>query len=67
MSIEDMIDAVTSKDFNTAGEAFKQELNTRITDAIEAKRVEVGSQMSFSPEELDVEDVEPEIESDDID
>ena len=54
--MDNMIDAVIAKDFNVAGKEFTQELNNRIMDALEAKRVEVGQAVFGSAYEDDEDD-----------
>ena len=50
MTTESIVDAILSGDMNNAGEQFEQELGGRISDALDAKRVEVGSHTAFDQE-----------------
>jgi hypothetical protein len=50
MTTESIIDAILSGDMNNAGEQFEQELRSRISDALDAKKVEVGGSMGFTQE-----------------
>jgi hypothetical protein len=67
MTTESIIDAILSGDMNNASDQFEQELGSRISDALDAKRVEVGGHMGFDqefdrpieePEEVSTEDLE---------
>lgn len=46
MSVADLIDAIAAGDTVEAKGAFEAELKSRVTDAIDAKRMEVGQSMS---------------------
>ena len=42
MSIENLIDALASNDKSGAEEAFNAEMNTRRSEALDAKRADIG-------------------------
>jgi hypothetical protein len=46
MGVADFIDAIATDNKVEAKAAFETEIKSRVADAIEAKRVEVGSAMS---------------------
>jgi hypothetical protein len=46
MGIADFIDAIAADNKVDAQAAFEAELKSRVTDAIDAKRIEVGQAMS---------------------
>ena len=55
MSIADFIDAVADGKSTVAKSVFETELKTRVVDAIDAKRAEVGQSMSsFEGEETPI-------------
>jgi hypothetical protein len=62
MSTETIIDAILSGDMNNAGSQFELELGSRISDALDSKRVEVGGHMGFD-QEFDQPIEQPEEES----
>jgi orotidine-5'-phosphate decarboxylase len=57
MPTESIIDAILDNNFTEAGEEFESELASRISDVLDAKRADIGSQMGFGaePEEEPVE------------
>lgn len=50
MSIENFIDALAAGDKMEAEAAFNAEMGSRINDAIDAKRVEVGQSIYGQPQ-----------------
>jgi hypothetical protein len=66
MSIDDFINNVAAKDFNSAENVFKELMQNRIQDALDQQKILVAGQV-FGEEEDDVEDFEPEEDYDDED
>jgi hypothetical protein len=64
MSIDDFINSVAAKDFNSAENVFKELMQDRIQDALDQQKILVAGQV-FGEEEDDVEDFEPEEDYDD--
>lgn len=50
MSAGSVVDAILGGNMNMAGDKFDQELKSKISDALDAKRVEVGSSIRFTQE-----------------
>jgi len=63
MTTESIIDAILSGDMNNAGDQFEQELGSRISDALDAKRVEVGGHMGFDQPIEEPEEASTEVEA----
>jgi|TARA_R110000851_G_scaffold230898_5_gene383696 hypothetical protein len=53
MSIETMIDALAAGKNAEASTMFKQEIGSRISDAIESKKVEIGASIYNKAEQED--------------
>jgi hypothetical protein len=66
MSIDDFINNVAAKDFNSAENVFKELMQNRVQDALDQQKILVAGQV-FGEEEDDVEDFEPEEDYDDED
>ena len=58
--IESIVDAIVAGDFNNAGDMFNDEMSNRIADALDAKRVEVGTGMSFDLSDDEIIDLDDE-------
>ena len=61
MSTESIVDSIIAGELNDAGEQFEAEMQSRISDALDAKRVEIGSGISFDDaieeDEIDLEEL----------
>jgi hypothetical protein len=66
MSIDDFINSVAAKDFNSAENVFKELMQDRIQDALDQQKILVAGQV-FGEEDDDIEDFEPEEDYDDED
>lgn len=65
--IESIVDALADGNFNSATDMFNDAMSGRIADALDAKRVEVGTGMSFDSLEIENEDGElEEVELEDV-
>jgi len=60
-SIEDLINNISDKEFNQAGETFSTLLNDRILDALEQQRIAVAAQY-YGSEESSEDEVFSELE-----
>jgi len=56
--IESIVDAIVAGDFNNAGDMFNGAMSDRIANALDAKRVEVGSGISFDDIDFDEADLD---------
>jgi len=56
--IETMIDYAANQDFNAANNVFQELINQRMTDALDAEKVNVANQIfnGVEPEEAELED-----------
>jgi hypothetical protein len=63
--IESIVDSIIAGDFNNAGDMFNNAMTDRIADALDAKRVEVGTGMSFDLADDDINDIDLEVEESD--
>ena len=62
--IESIVDAIVAGDFNNAGDMFNSAMTDRISDALDAKRVEVGTGISF--DELEFDEADLDLEDEDV-
>lgn len=65
--VESIVDALADGNFNAATDMFNDAMSGRIADALDAKRMEVGTGMSFDSLEIENEDGElEEVEVEDL-
>ena len=65
-NVESVIDSILQGDFSAAGQMFTDEMNDRIADALDAKRVEVGATMAFDDVDGETDEQEYEYEEDTV-
>ena len=65
-NVESVIDSILQGDFSAAGQMFTDEMNDRIADALDAKRVEVGATMAFDDVDGETDEEEYEYEEDTV-
>lgn len=50
---QDLIDKINTGDMADAGKAFQELMGSKIQNALDDRKVELGNQMHLSPEELE--------------